>query len=771
MAIQVKNPFIGAISISLSTSRTSPSKCTVIGGSGAIGVPFAGQAVGGGVEIGVGKNFSITEYLDNSVYLDQNNIILFRRGMPSREIYVTKAIRVPRLSVSGGTGGASVRFYDELRDITVERRAGTGIGILGSEGWADNPCAGSAVRYGANEATSMIGAPSVGNFLVSYEGQYRSVLSSIYGDAGYSFWWNFTSAGIALIQGTPTGGAKGLPKTGCNIISSAYGETKEGTRSHTSLTYQNGLSEQIRSTSFSRRSFHSFSVSPINGVLWPSEEELNNQFTGGVWYKYQALRGSRSLREFGLYVVGSLALPKPSRDLTKEWRQAVSWNDDLSQEENWNNILGIPKKRVSLLTNQTIPVNWSYLDGDIMLVKAHPPFTNRVTQTEFYYPHRSVSYQGRLGAGPVGEAGTSPIGDFTTSTSASLSIVDFSYQTQPHASARGANPCQQDPEYLTGRARTGHWRGVSFWSPDDAEEGIRDNSDFWFGLACQEAIADCYQALNTAAWTQLEALLNPKMDKNDPPSGTISNLIKWGYQVVWVKPPNDNISINWSAGWVNCNDLGDVSGYKSPNDLTNEPISRRPTIYFKGSCRSPVEEIQERDQEELQDPMIDAKNIEPGLIHAIANGCVITCNGYSKRFVAPSRAPYIVTGELSVNYDIRSKVNAGQIGAGNEFLQSGPLRSTGGSLTHTVSVTDVTPPDDGSPINVPSSHGGGKIGWAKYTAIDFCCPITSFLETLSATLSSEGFTATYSYRDISPITPILQRFAHPKVSNVGSVTI
>jgi|694.fasta_scaffold00638_33 hypothetical protein len=768
MAIQVKNPFIGAISISLSTSRSSPSKCTVIGGSGAIGVPFAGRAVGSGVEIGVGKNFTITEYLDNSIYLDQNNIILFRRGMPSRPINVTKSIRVPRLSVSGGTGGASVSFYDELRDIAVERRAGSGNGILGSEGWADNPCAGSAVRYAANQATNMIGAPSVGYFLVSYEGQYRSVLSSIYGDAGYSFWWNFTSAGIALIQGSPTGGAKGLPRTGCNIISSAYGETKEGTRSHTSFTYQNGLSEQIRSSSFSRRSFHNFTVSPINGVLWPSDEELNNQFTGGAWYKYQALLGNRSLAEFGLYVVGSLSLPSPS---SKEWRQSVGWNDDIGPISNWNNILNIPKQRVSLLTNQTIPTNWNFTDGAIMLVKAHSPFTNRVTQTEFYYPHRSVSYQGRLGAGPVGQAGAAPANDFSTSTSATMSIVDFSYQTQPHASARGRNPCQQDPEYLTGWSRTGHWRGVTFWSPDDAEEGISDNSNYWFGLACQEAIADCVQPLSTKAWIALEELNNPKMDKEKPPSGTLSYLVKWGYQVVWVKRPNDNININWSRGWVNCNDLAEVSGYKSPNDLANDPISRRPTIYFKGVCSSPIERIQEQDQEALQDPLIDAKNVEPGLRHAIANGCVITCNGYTKRFVAPTRAPYIVTGELSVNYDIRAKTNAGKIGAGNAFLQAGSLSSTGGSLAHTVSVTDVTPPDDGSPINVPSSHGGGSIGWAKYTAIDFCCPINSFLETLSTTLSSEGFTATYSYRDISPITPILQRFAHPKINNAGSVTI
>jgi len=602
MAIQVRNPNLNAVSIVLTTSRTSPSKCTVVGGS-ASGVPFSGTLVGTGYEKGIGRDFAINEYLDNSIYLDQNNIILFRRGMPSSVINVTAQVKVPRVRVGASTSGVTVTFFDSIMPITVQRLKGSGGGILGSEAWAESPCSGSTVRYAANEATQLIGAPSVGNHLVAYEGQYRNVLNSIYGDCGYSWWWNFTSSGIALIQGSPVGGAAGqcggAGTQSCNIISLSTGTTKEGTRSHGSFCYENTDSESMRSQSVSRRSFSNYWVSPFRGVLWPNGNELMDNLTGGLWYKYLAVNNpGDSMWAFGLYNVGSFAWSFPSSN-NKEWKQAVGWVDTDSDTKNANRILGIPEYRTNLLTNQTVGFGYNYNEADYFLAKPHPPFMRRTTQLELFYPHAQASSTSRYTCGGgscyssphrgVGASSGDGEADFRTYSGGSLVVANYSTTVTPNPTYRGLNPCSTDPNTLLGRVRVGHWRGVQYWSRTDHTGGITDTNDFWWALAMQDVISDCLIPISMEPFIAIEQLKNPNYDWSDPPRGSLTYLSKIGYKVVAVFPPRGVIRLSevFGNGGTNCNDLPETSGYRDPNSLTQEPLSRQKTVYFKGVCSSP----------------------------------------------------------------------------------------------------------------------------------------------------------------------------------------
>lgn len=763
MAIQIQYPAIDAVSVQLSASRGSPAKLIVTGGSsGRIGVPFAGKTIGSGSEIAVGRDFTITEHIDNSIYLDQNNIILFRRGMPSVKIVKCMNIVVPQVIISGNAFGASVTFRDITRTFCVDRLRG--IDTIGEEDWAENPCAGSQTRYPALQALAIIGAPSSGNFLCSYEGQYRSVLSSIYSDMGCAYWWNFAGGGIGMVCGS--GGGDYGPKSGCNIISSVNGSTLEGSRTHSSFVYMRSQAEELRNTSFTRTNWGTFSSSPKYGVLYPTNREILRSIWGGIDAYDDLVAGVPPSSD---YINGGImSLPDISEDkIISEFQSKFGWNPNKSTEENWSRILGIPDIRSDAWGNITNGDDVSA--GLCFLVRKTPPKFNRTTALELYYPYDGLSSASLASA---------------SISSSALRIVNTSVVVTPQASYRGYDTaCKSTPDDITGNTGMGYWRSAQLWSPDDAEEGIEDFSNSKLSLNLQEALADCVINVSSEPWLWLEGVkISRSVGSDDPASkkdimdeynkgnmeGTLRYNIKRGWSIVWIRPPRLAVTFDKITG-INCSDLQSVAGYVNPNEIVVSPAQITSENGLSGTCGGPIKEWME-DYGVIGDKDLEAdQEYKPGLEHAMADGIELSCGDSSKIVYFPSMSD--LHGVVKVTSSFAAQAGLGDnIGAGYGWLAIGN-RSSKEGLQHTISITDVTPDNGAGLINIPNNIGGGSIGYSKYTATDFCCPIDGMLESLSASIGQDGISVSYSYRGLSPMPGMTQVRVANKALSRGSTTI
>lgn len=765
MAIQIQYPFINAISLSLSTSRGSPARLYAVGGPGN-GVPFDGSLIGTGAELAVGRNFTISEYIDSSIYLDQNNIILFRRGMPSKIIKKQKDVVVPVVRISGNARSAKVLFYDKKIKITVERLKGTD--TLGEEDWSDSPCSGSQTRYLADDALNIIGAPGAGDYWCSYEGQYRSVLSSIYSDIGCTYWWNFATGGLGKIC-TSSGGNNGLAQ-GCNIISSVSGTTKEGTRTHSSFTYEREQIEEIRSISFSKTFKSSFSVSPYKGVIYPSFSEIRKSLWDGI-STYDNLSAGYAPPEYIDY--GTISLPGfYSADMVKVFQSKFNWNLSKSNNENWSRILGLPDLRTDSWGNVSDADDISA--GILKLVRSAPPRSYRRTLLELFYPYNELTVQ------------------YPTSVSRntySLKVKNTTLTVSPNPSARGYNTqCGSSPEDLLSDGINnpmGLWRGVQIYSPDDAEEGITDFSNAGLSLQLQESIADCVYQVNTEPFLFYETIGMSQASKRGSigaeeyeaymagdKAGTLRYMFKRGYAIIWIRPPRKSVNITSSGEETNCNDLSEVVGYTDPNIVVTQSAPKETSSgddSLSSVCDSAVQSwIEDYGVSGEED---EGANVEilTGLLHANGEAFTLSAGGESKKYIMPSFAKYNIARALSTQYEFQVKIDAGNIGKGN-WVSKG---NTGGDgINHTVSVTDVTDDGDGDFKSVPnSSTSSSSIGYSKYTATDFCCPIDGLLESLNANIGPDGVTVSYSYRGLSPMPGVSQTKTTTKGISRGFVQV
>jgi hypothetical protein len=194
--------------------------------------------------------------IDGSYFLDQTYILLFRREfsgfLSSKKIIKTKKIirDVPITEVQYNADGGSIIREFLQRDIPFNisspvhsyyGRRGN-IVIVGDESFSDNPCSSGDVTY---LASIVLGLARVstdilnsGYYRISYQGSLRSVLSSICNDFGCRWFWNPFSNRIEIksaanaSSGVPDGGA------GCNVVSSTYRSTIEGTFSNSVITYR-----------------------------------------------------------------------------------------------------------------------------------------------------------------------------------------------------------------------------------------------------------------------------------------------------------------------------------------------------------------------------------------------------------------------------------------------------------------------------------------------------------------------------------------------------
>ena len=291
MAIQIRS--IGAnqnaVSVSLSASvGSSPAKLTVVtlsnisnvlsqslrGVTSVCGISFVGQLVSYSTRYEQGKNLLTSEYIDNSITLDQNCIVLFRRGLGGRPFVISKTVTVPSVNVIYNNGQVSFEFGSRNLPVSVQRFGGSSAGGLGNEEWTSNPCESSNVTYVATQALAIIGAPSpqgAAQMKCSYEGTYRSVLSSIYSDLGVGYWWDWSGGGIQVINGSVD---FKVPTQGCGILSSESGATREGVSSQSSWSFVRwpGLKTSEGTASITNNDY--FKVSPQEHPNYPTDNQI-----------------------------------------------------------------------------------------------------------------------------------------------------------------------------------------------------------------------------------------------------------------------------------------------------------------------------------------------------------------------------------------------------------------------------------------------------------------------------------------------------------------
>lgn len=756
MAIQIQYPFINAVSVSMSISRGAPSKLFVVGGE-ASGFPFFGKKIGSGVEVGVGRNFAISEYIDNSVYLDQNNIILFRRGMPYTPVIKTKEVVVPIITITGSGVGATVQFRDVIVKSQVERMKG--VDTLGEEDWADSPCQGSQVRYSANKALGIIGAPTIGQYFCSYEGQYRAVLSSIYADVGCVYWWNFTVGGLGKI--CASGGGDYGTREGCNIISSVSGKTEEGSRSHSSFTYQSAPTEEIRSVSFTKVQNSWFTTQALVSVKFPTFQQMRRMIWPSI-DDYDDLSNGLPPRSQYL-AISTLNLPRPNGDEeTNAFNKKFPWDYDKSAEENWAHILNFPTLRKDTW-GSILEGSEDIGNGILYLVKNVTNRKSDLTSMEIFYPYDDITVQ------------------YPTSYDSnanSLKVIQVTEEISPSASARGYNfECGTSTEDMTGEPKRGLWRSGQI---DEKRNIGSEEEEEALGKELQEALSDCVLSVNAAPFQYMEELTYQRTSDNSTYKsyleGKIPNtwpfLLARGFSIIWVRPPRRSVFVGATGGRsINCNDLREVIDYVDPNILAvSSPKLKEQgnNVKLAGVCDSGIQEWLDKygvlgggdNQSEVS---------SPGLLHAMGDDWQLKCGGYSKRFVMPTRSSYKVNRTLTVRYQVQAKMNAGGIGEG-VWVNKGDTR--GGGLNHTVSVSDMSELKDGGDYaSMMGSVGASSVGYAKYVATDFCCPINGMLESLSANIGPDGVSVAYSYRGLAPTPRITQISTHLKGQFRGSVTV
>jgi hypothetical protein len=569
-----------------------------------------------------GSNYLIREWMDNSVELDQNCIVLYRAGLstPSSNIS-TRTFSIPTINITRNSdGNYNYGFTNTSWTSSTSRLSSAGGSILGQESYSASSCTRSEVTYEPNAALNLIGAPQVsqGTFRVSYEGTYRSVLSSIYGDYGCTYWWNWTNDTIQKIDisSGPVGSITdwGFSNTSaldnnCKIFSYEIGATRIGvtTRSNWHVyrntwdypeednrsssnanfrqfvnSYNTGRTTTTTSSSSSNsqaedtvtytlppytfveststiKAYSSFTVSPIRGAGWPSQMTSAYSHIEGLRL-YDALKtGTLSIAGYG--VIGGYQLP-PSTVFDNP--RVALWLIEQGFDR------GLP----------FLPQIYSYLGIDssytILLAFELDGAANGTGQYELHYPYTQVSYS----------TGTSDKWFFRSKT------VTYT----PSATARGFDPCEAG--YSGTGGQFGLWRNPSDYV-------IGDTTSSYFGDATSGCLIQIQQVDMLVDLWRLGiefggATFSPGGANSSNRSGggvasttggvtsfyrnlQISNpeaLAYWlenGLVIIAVKNVNYTINSNISTA-INCGDLSDLAGYVNPNQRAVETPNNVPAV-------------------------------------------------------------------------------------------------------------------------------------------------------------------------------------------------
>lgn len=689
------------------------------------GIRFAGSLVGYNRHYEQGKNLITYQYVDNSIFLDQNSLILFRRGLPSTKTVVGKTLRITRLRVTAGASGVNFNLVTTDEYYAVERFEGTGAGGLGREKFTTNPCDQSDVDYDANQALNIIGAPNVSGIgRVSYEGSYRTVLASIYNDAGSYYWWDwrYSTAKDAIKKFNGSISIPNdLPKEGCGILSADEGWTKDGTYTLSSWLFERDKAYEAIDGSASTVVHDYFDVFPVRHPNFPSSLDVLFENIPAYRTAYAIWNDDFSL--VGLKKYGKIDIPgSPSGEEKEVLYYKYNFNFNKTLRQNILEYLGVGD------------------GGTFFLVKDLENIQKPAKNMEFFYPYIALNDTNRFGSLKDG--------------SLKIQRVEFS----PATTRRGLNPLSGTWEDQAQIVRYGLWRSTSIWI-----EGNANSSNF------DEAVQDCFVGVNHDIFCSLydntegyEWIDLGKEDEKQVISpGSLRDIIEnEGFKIVYVRYPKSGMYPLEAAGaagsYRNFNDTPDLIGYIDPNTISNEDKEKElekiaeEDKEFNNPCKSIITDF---DDDSSYD---DSENAPlPGLLSDRANANSVTCNGQTVILVWPSPSAYRVVRRTTAQYS--KTIATGSTAPTNKWTKNGGLSST--ALSHTVNITDITPGDTDSNEEVYSPESGGTtsaLNTFSATCDGFYLPIVPTLESLTATVDSAGLLVSYSYKDI-PFKPKLQR--------------
>jgi hypothetical protein len=755
MAIQIRSIGVNKDIVSLSLSASvsdSPAKLSVttLGDRGfnrsnirgISGIEFIGQLISYSTHKEQGKFLTTYEYIDDSVTLDQKCIVLFRRGLGGRPINVAKTISVPVVNASYDRGRVSFDFGIKNLNIVVQRQAGYSAGGLGQEEWSSNPCDSSNVTYNANQALAIIGAPKISeNLRCSYEGTYRSVLGSIYSDAGIGWWWDWRKNKIVPIK---DGSIKfSVPQDGCGILSLDYGATRDGVSSQSSWFFERWPTKQTQEAALNVTDNRHVSISPTLHPNFPTDNEVLEKVCPPLSIHNALTNGD--YRKLGYDVLSKIELSLSVTD--------PKWLNFLSTKFNFD----------SKNTNFRDAIfKYLNIDGDGDFYLAYPLNNNTQSKEytqELYYPY-DESY------------------DFNDSGGDEFNFKKIQTSFNPPPSQRGKNPYSSTFEDQNNIVRKGYWRSVSEHVSGDVEAAdFAQAVEDCIKQVTHDLICQIYDQRSLPAEDAPVTLVAPTTNNEENggyvPSGERlrKQIEQDGKVIIFVKRPRYNIAIVSESESENPNDLTEVYDYEDPNAIL-DPVPPQDKPDIVDECADIVPNLINPNRDVvINNGSENSAELSPGLEHARGKSYSINCNGKSIKVVMPSMASFKAIRAIKSEYSVSNQTGYAQ--AINSWGFSGPINSDYG-LSHNVIVTDVTPNENEpfTSFEVPAAIGGNGQKWLSTLSAEcdgFFLPIVPGLGSLSASLDSRGLRVSYSYKEI-PIRPKPSRLINSSKRNNTSNT-
>lgn len=746
MAIQIRS--IGAnrdaVSISLSASVSeSPAKLTIVTLSGdtissassaasissTAGIAFNGQLVSYSNRYEQGKYLSTKEYIDNSINLDQKCIVLFRRGLGGSARIVTKTVRVPFASVSYRNGSVTFSFGSKDINLSVQRLGGNSAAGLGFEEWSSNPCDSSNVTYPASQALSIIGAPGVfgaSTMQCSYEGTYRSVLSSIYSDLGVGYWWDWRGGGIRVIDGSI---GFSVPTQGCGILSAENGATRMGVVSQSSWAFSRwpGLKTSQGTGTITTNNY--FEVSPEKHPNYPTDDEILEQACPAL-RTYNSLI-NRNFRDLGYDVLAKLDISTSTLPpLFQKWlKDKFNFSESKTLKQSLYEFLNI--------------------EGNGQFYLAMPLKSNTTADEKEFVLEMFYKYDDNNN------------NNYSSGNEFKFQRLETSYN--PEISQRGKNKYGNTYEDENNIVRKGHWRSVQYFIGGDT-----DATDFNLAVedcikqVSHDVICDIFDSKDLPSFSETVEEKPISINSiNSNSFGTVSEYLSPGQKlrnqienqgkvIIFVKSPRFNISVARGGTKENPNDIRETYDYEDPNNIPESPPSpEKPEL--EDPCEDIIPNLSNPNLNlELNDGIIDGPKLTPGLENAFGQSYEISCNGKKIEIILPSESRLKVVRTIRAEYFAATR--SGVKDATNTWFKAGGISSNYG-LSHSVAITDITPDENEviSSYTIPSALGGAGVKWLKTAQAEcdgFFLPIIPGLESLSATLDSRGLRVSYSYKEI-----------------------
>ena len=226
-----------------------------------------------------GESILEVEIKDNSVILDRNYVMLWRRGLlgsngssetAMRPVDLKEKILLPKL-----TGGFNIRLeVKELSDQKVSRtrysnmtRRGSVI-LLGREDWPDSACDIPDTSYTFEDLMSTWGIPSSSaprnnSLEQTYEGTLREVLNNWCADLGYDFYWDYSSDRVVFYNVAAGIGSVPSGLVSPSIISKSTSSSLEGSFAQFGVAYSAKPRTPFKELSGSTSMWATTNVNPI----------------------------------------------------------------------------------------------------------------------------------------------------------------------------------------------------------------------------------------------------------------------------------------------------------------------------------------------------------------------------------------------------------------------------------------------------------------------------------------------------------------------------